>query len=249
MQFWPEKLNFPDIIINSLWSLIAGIVWSTIILIITFILWNSIDIPGWFKASEAGLGTSSIFPLVLSIITLIWTTITMYLTYKLLTLTSETRYKKNIVISWQIAFFAFITFLFFTPVYIYYGIIKYEYIMYIFLVHTLLVTFWTSILIETMNNYRRVLIWLYGSFVWLFVSMILTVLIFTAFSSWAAKLISLVLLLPLINFCITFFKQLFELVYFYYYKYTNMDQLWDIFYQIEMEENELLKEEEEKNAI
>lgn len=249
MQFWPEKLNFPDIIINSLWSLIAWIVWSTIILIITFILWNSIDIPWGFKASEAGLGTSSIFPLVLSIITLIWTTITMYLTYKLLTLTSETRYKKNIVISWQIAFFAFITFLFFTPVYIYYGIIKYEYIMYIFLVHTLLVTFWTSILIETMNNYRRVLIWIYGSFVWLFVSMILTVLIFTAFSTWAAKLISLVLLLPLINFCITFLKQLFELVYFYYYKYTNMDQLWDIFYQIEMEENEQLKEEEEKNAI
>jgi hypothetical protein len=173
----------------------------------------------------------------------------MYLTYKMLNLTSETRYKKNIIISWQIALFAFITFLFITPVYIYAWVIKYDYIMYIFLVHTLIVTFWTSIILEVLNNYRHVLIWIYWSFVWLFISIMISVFIFSSFSTWAAKLISLVLLLPLINFCTTFFKQTFELVYYHYFKYTNLDPLWDIFYLIEAEEKELLKEEEEKNTI
>ncbi len=249
MSFWPQKISFPDILINSLWSLIAWVIWSIVILIITFILGDSINIPGTFKSSEIWLETSSIFPLILSIITLIWTTLTAYLTYKLLNMTSEKRYKKNIIVSWQIAFFAFITYLFVTPVYIYTGLIDYNYIMYIFLVHTLIVIFWTSIILELLNNYRHILIWIYGSFVWLFVSIIITVLIFTSFTSWSAKLISLVVLLPVINFTVTFFKQLFELAYFYYYKLTNQDQLWDIFYQIEMEEKELLREEEEKNSI
>lgn len=249
MSFWPKQITLSDILVNWLWSLIAWIVWSLIILIITFILWNSVDIPGTFQSSQIWLETSSIFPLILSIITLIATTITLYLTYRLLNLTSESKYKRNIVISWQISFFAFIVYLFITPVYIYAGTIDYENIMYVFLAHTLIVIFWTSIILELLNNYRHILIWLYGSFVWLFVSMILTTLIFTSFSTWSAKLMSLVLLLPLINFSVTFFKQLFELAYFYYYKYTNQDQLWDIFYQIEMEEKELLREEEEKNSI
>lgn len=249
VSFWPKQIIFSDILINWLWSLIAWIIWSLIILIITFVLWNSVDIPGTFSSSKIWLETSSIFPLILSIITLIATTITIYLTYKLLTLTAKEKYKNNIIISWQILFFAFILFCFITPVYIYAWLINYEYIMYVFLAHTLIVTFWTSILLELLNNYRHILIWLYWSFVWLFISMILTTLMFTSFSTWTAKLISLVLLLPLINFSVTFFKQLFELAYFYYYKYTNQDQLWDIFYQIEMEETELLREEEEKNSI
>lgn len=249
MSFWPKQITFSDILVNGLWSLIAWIVWSLIILIITFVLWSSVDIPGTFSTAQIWLETSSIFPLILSIITLIATTITLYLTYRLLNLTAEKKYKRNIVISWQISFFAFLVYVFITPVYIYSWSINYEYIMYVFLAHTLIVTFWTSIILELLNNYRHILIWLYGSFVWLFISMILTTLVFTSFSTWSAKLMSLVLLLPLINFSVTFFKQLFELSYFYYYKYTNQDQLWDIFYQIEMEEKELLREEEEKNSI
>lgn len=249
MSFWPNKLEFQEIMINSLWSLIAWIIWSITILIITFSLWNSVNITWTFATSQIWLETSSIFPLILSLITLVWSTLTIYLTYKMLAMTSEKKYKKNIIISWQIAFFALITYIFFTPIYIYAWVIDYNYTMYVFLVHVLMVTFWTSILLEVLNNYRYVLIWIYWSFIWLFVSIILTVLIFTSMDTWAAKLISLVLLLPIINFTTTFFKQLFELVYFYYNRYTNQDQLWDIFYQIEMEEKELLREEEEKNSI
>ncbi len=249
MSFWPKKIQFQEVLINSLWSLIAWIVWSIFILLITFLLWNSVNIPWTFATAQIWLETSSIFPLILSIITLIWTTTTIFLTYKLLNMTSSEKYKKNVVISWQLAFFAFLTYVFITPIYIYAGLLDYEYIMYIFLAHTLLVIFWTSIITELLNNYRHVLIWLYWSFIGLFISITITVLIFTSLDTWIARLISLVLLLPIINFSTTFFKQIFELAYYHYYNYTNLDQLGDIFYQIEMEEKELLRDEEDKNTI
>ncbi len=249
MSFWPKKIEFQEILINSLWSLIAWIVGSVVILLITFLLGNSVNIPWTFAKAQIWIETSSIFPLILSIITLIWTTITIFLTYKLLNMTSNERYKKNIVIAWQLAFFAFLTYLFVTPIYIYSGLIDYDYIMYVFLFHTLIVIFWTSIIIELLNNYRHILIWLYWSFIWLFTSSILTVLIFTSLDTWIARLISLVVLIPVINFSTTFFKQLFQLAYYHYYNYTNLDQLGDIFYQIELEEKEILREEEEKNSI
>jgi len=249
MSFWPSKISFQDVIINSLWSLIAWIVWWIMILFITFLLGNSIDIPGTFATAQIWLETSSIFPLILSIITLIWTTFTIFLTAKLLNMTSNEKYKKNVVISWQLAFFAFIIYLFITPVYIYAWLIDYDYIMYVFLAHTLLVIFWTSLILELLNNYRHILIWLYWSFIWLFVSLTITTVIFTSLETGTARLISLVLLLAIINFTVTFFKQLFELAYYHYYKYTNLDQLGDIFYQIEMEEKEKLRDEEDKNTL
>jgi len=249
MTFWPKKLNFQNILINSLGSLIAGIIGSILILVITFFISNIISIPGTFEQARTGIQTSSIFPILLSIITLIWTTTTIILTYIIAHLTDSERYKKNIIILWQISFFAFLTYLFITPIYIYAGIQDYDNIMIAFLFHTIIVIFGTSIILEILNNYRYILTGVYGSFVGLFISIILTILIFSSFSSGFAKLLSLVLLLPIINFSTTFFKQIFEYLYFHYNKYSNQDQLWDIFYQIEMEEKELLREEEEKNSI
>ena len=249
MWFWPKKLTFSDVLINSIWSLIAWVLWSVIILIITFSIWWIISIPGAFQEASIWIETNAIFPLVLSVITLIWTTITIFLTYIIAHVTNGERYKKNIIILGQIAFFAVMTYLFITPVYLYAGLQNYDYIMYVFLAHALITTFWTSILLEVLNNYRYVLLGLYGSFVGLFISIIITISIFSLFSAWIAKLISLIILLPIINFLITFFKQTFEILYLYYYKMTNQDQLWDIFYQIEMEEKESLREEEEKNSI
>lgn len=249
MGFWPKHTSFQDILVNSLWSLIAWIIWSLLIFMITFALWSYLDITWTFAKAQIWIKAGSIFPLILSIITLIATTLVAYLTYRLLHLTSEEKYKKNIIIWWQIAFFSFITYLFVTPVYIYAGMLNYDYIMYVFLAHAIVITFWTSIILEVMNNYRHILIGIYWSFAWLYISLILTAAIFTSFDEWSAKLISLIILLPIINFSVTFFKQLFELCYFYYYKFTNQDQLWDIFYQIEMEEREILRDEEEKNII
>jgi len=242
-------MKFNDVLINSIGSLIAWIIWSVIIVIITFMIWSIIDIPGTYKEASIWTKTSAIFPIVFSIVTFIWTTICMYLTYMILNMTASEKYKKNIVILGQISFFAIMSYLFITPIYLYAGLTNYNYIMYVFLFHTIIISFGTSIILEVLNNYKHILISIYGSFIALFLSMILTILLFTSFESWTAKLISLVLLLPIINFLITFFKQIFELIYSSYNKYTNLDPLWDIFYQIDLEEKEKQREIDEQNSI
>ena len=249
MAFWPEKQSFSDITINSLWSLLAWIMWSIIIIVITFWLSNSLDIVSSFQSSSVWLKTSSIFPLMLSIITLLWTTVTSFLTYFILNMTAPEKYKKNIVIFWQLAFFQILTYVFITPIYIYTWVLSYDNILIVYLFHILTIMFWTSLILDILNNYRYILIWLYWSFIWLFVSSVFTVIIFTSFTWGYAKLIILVALLPIVNFTTNFFKQLFEILYYMYFKYTSLDQLWDIFYQIELEEKEKLRDEEEKNSI
>ena len=51
------------------------------------------------------------------------------------------KYKKNIIILGQIAFFTFITYLFIVPIYLYAGAIDYDYIMTVFLLHITLIIF------------------------------------------------------------------------------------------------------------
>ena len=250
MSFGPQKLEFKDLWVSSLWALISWIVWSIMILILIFIISSFINISDWFTAGRSWIWeSSSIFPLVLSVITFLVTSIVVFMTYFFLHFANPNRYKKNIIILGQLAFFTFMTYLFFVPAYIYAGLIDYDYIMIVFLVHTVIVMFWTSLILEILNNYRYVLVSVYGSFVWLFVSLIITSLIFSSFDSGNAKLISLLFLLPLINFMQVFFKWLFDLWYYNYNRFTNQDQIWDIFYQIELEEKEALREEEEKNSI
>lgn len=249
MWFWPKKLILSDILINALWSLLAWIMWSIFILIITFALWSTMDIPSTFAQTQIWTKTSSVFPLILSIITFVWTTITVFLTYFILSMTYPDRYKRNVIIFGQIWFFSILTYIFIAPVYIYTWVIDYNNIMIVFLAHTLITTFWTSIILEILNNYRYILIWIYWSFIGLFLSIFFTIFIFTSFTWWYAKLISLLFLLPIINFTTTFFKQIFELWYYHYFKYTAQDNLWDIFSQIELEEKEILRLEEEKNSI
>ncbi len=250
MSFWPRKINFQDILVSSLWAFIAGFLWSLLILVITFFSSGTLNISGTFKDAALWVSdTGSIFPLVLSLITLVGTSISMFLTYILLNLTSPWRYKRSIVVFGQIAFFGILSYIFFTPIYISLWMVKYEYIMYIFIVHTLIVTFGTSIILEIMNNYRHILIWVYWSFIWLFLAAIISIIIFSSFPPGTAKLISLVVILPVVNFSITFFKQIFEIAYYKFHLMSNQDPLGDIFYQIEMEEKEELRLQEEKNLI
>ncbi len=246
---WPRKINFSDLLVNSLWSFLAWIIWSIIIIIITFFLSNSLDIISTFETARIGIKTSPIFPLVLSIITLVWTSLASFLTYKIANMTDWEKYKKNIVIFWQIAFFQLLTYLFLAPVYIYTWLINYDNIMLVYIFHVIIVMFGTNLILEILNSFRYILIWFYGSFLWLFFSSIFSLFVFLSFSWWLAKLIVLALLLPLVNFLISFFKQLFEFIYYYYYKTTALDQLWDIFYQVELEDKEKQREEEEKDII
>ncbi len=247
--FWPRKITIQELFLNSLWSLIAGIIGSLIIIVIMLVFWNVFNVSWKIIDSTLGTTTNNMFPFVLSIIGLVGTSVTMFLSYVFLSLTNSERYKRNGIIAWQIAFFIVLSYIFITPIYIYAWSLSYENIMFVFLWQTLLNAFWTSILIEILNNYRYILTWLYGSFIGLFISIILTLFIFFSFSSWYAKLISLLFLLPLISTTTTFFKQVFEFLYYKYNHFTNLDQLGDIFYQIEIEEKQDFQEAIEKDTI
>lgn len=245
--FGPRKVNFSEIGINSLGAFVSGIIWSIIIFMLIFISSSIIDIPGNLNKVQAWMTTSPIFPFILSLIAFIASSITIFSTYFFLTKTDSSKYKSLIISYSQIAFFIVLTYVFLTPIYIYAWLQNYDNIMYVFLAHILILAFGTHIIAEILNNYKYVLIWIYWSFVWLFSSILFSILIFSNFSDWFAKLMAMLLILPIVNTLIIFFKQLFEMWYYKYHKYTWLDQLGDIHNQIKNEEDEEFREAEALN--
>lgn len=239
---WPRESNIKDVLINSIWGLIAWLIWSIIILIIVTMISGVLDVQWSFEKARMGISTSWIFPFLLSVVAFLASSVMIFSTLMFLSYLDPIKYKKNVIIYGQIAFFLFITYLFITPLYIYTGVKSYDNIMYVFLAHMMILSFGISVLLELLNNYRYVLPGLYSSFISLFLSSFIILSIFFSFDTGDARLFSLLIILPLINTFIIFFKQLFELVYYYYYKLTGMDQLGDIFYQIELEEKEQIRQ-------
>lgn len=249
MSFGPQKVNFQDVALNSLWALISGFIWSILILIIVFATSSFMSVPSTFQQAQLGWATNPMFPFILSFITFFATMISLFISAKILNMTSPEKYKSNNIIYGQLGFFGILTYLCITPIYIYTGLIDYDNIMSVFIIHCIILTFGSSLLLELLNNYRYILTGFYGTFIGLFFTSILVMIIFNSIESWSAKLLSMLIMLPLISTSLVFFKWLFELLYYRYNTVTNMDQLWDIFYQIEQEEKELLREEEEKNTL
>lgn len=244
----PKEVKFFDLGITSAWAVISGVVGSVVLLFVVILSWGLLDVASNFKQATNGLWeNSSMFPLLLSFITFIVTLIVSGITYFFLTLTDPMRYKSTLIHYAQIAFFTLVIYIFLAPVYIYSGIQDYKNIMYVFLLHNLLLSFGIVILLELMNNYRYILLWFYGSFVWLLMTWLLTFLMFSYFWDGYAKLIALLIIMPLINGCVIFFKGVFEMLYFQYYMYFGMDQLGDIFRQIELEEAEIERKSVQQN--
>jgi len=219
-------------------------------LIIVFATSSFISIPAVFDTARLdGWSDNPMFPFILSFITFFTTMVSFFISAVVLHMTDPTRYKKSSVAYGQIGLFWIITYLCITPIYIYIGLINYDFIMVIFIIHCLVLALWTSLILEILNNYRYVLVWVYGSFIGLFITSIVATIIFTSIESGRAKLISLLIILPLVSMSMTLWKGLFELAYYHFHRVTNLDSIGDIFYMIEQEEKELLKEEEHKNSL
>lgn len=249
-SYGPKKVLIQDIAVNALWACISGFLGSIIILLIVFSTSKFIDIAGTFQSANlAGGTTNPMFPFVLSIITFVATLITVLVWTKLLTMTDSEKYKSQGEIYGQIGFFAILLYLCFTPIYIYTGIQNYENILTVFIAHVLLFSFGSSLIIELLNNYRYVLIGLYWNFIALCAASSITLLLFYSMSTGQAKLIIMLIIIPLILTTMSLIKWLFEFLYYSYYKFTNLDGLGDIFYRIEQEERESMQEEEQKNSI
>ncbi len=238
-----------DIWIHTLWALIAGFIWSIVIVLIVFITSSIINIPGTFEQARLGWDTNALFPFILSFITFIASSLSHFLGIKILSLTNPEKYSTNIASYGQFAFFWILCYICMTPVYVYMWLQNYELIMMVFIIHVLTLSFGISLLLEICNSYQHVLVGIYGSFVGLFFAGVITIGIFSSFESWYAKLLSLLIMLPLIQSCLTLVKWCFEWWYYQYYLFTNTDGLWDILYRIEQEAKQQEKEEEMKNNL
>lgn len=249
--FWPKQITIQEVLINSAGSLIAGVLWSVLIIFIMFAFWSILNITENFiqETDAVQTQTNSMFPFMLSFVWFFATTITMFVGYFFLTLTAGERYKKSGIIKGQIAFFLVLSYILIVPLYMYAWVKSYENILYVFLGHTLFVAFGVNIIIEILNNYRYVLTGIYGSFIGFVMSTFFVIFIFFSFTTGYAKLLSIIFLLPLITFSLTFFKELFSLVYYQYNRFTNLDQLGDIFYQIEVDEKADFEEALQKDTI
>lgn len=240
--FWPRKINFTDILISSAWTFVSGLIWSILIVMFVFFISNMMWIPEWLWNKTLWIWWNNpLFPFVLSFITfLVWVFITI-VNYQFLALTDWDKYKKNSVSFWNILFFSVVVYIFFAPIYIYLWIEDYNNIVYIFILHILALAFWEILLLEILNNYRYIMLWFYASFIGLFLTSIFINFLFSVFTTWYAKLLSLLIILPLINWLIVLFKWIFEILYYNYFKFSWNDQLWEIFRQIEVEEKQELR--------
>lgn len=249
IQLTPRKQSITNILINSAWALISWITWSIIIIILTFIISNYYNVVWLLSESNLWVKISPLFPFILSLITLLWVTINSFLSYHVINMTDPEKYKKNSVLFGQMSLLQIIIYILVIPVYIYVGTKNINNIMIVFSFHILLANFWTHLILEVFNNYRYILVGLYGTILWLVLSIWYTLFVFSSFSVSYSKMIILMSLLPISAFIFSLIKQIFELMYYYYYNFTWLDPIGDIFYQIELEEEENLKEEEEKYTI
>lgn len=241
--FGPRKIKLIDIWINSAGGFISWLIWSVILVFIIFLFSWIIDIPQNFESINIWPDwNSSSPPFILSSIAFVVWIIVCTISYYFLTITDSQKYKKTRIHFWQITFFAILMYIFFTPIYIYVWIRDYNNIMYVFMIHILLLFFWENILLELFNNYRYLIVSFYANFIWLLITWIIIFSIFLSFWNWYARLLSLLLILPLINWFLLFFKWMGEFLYYYYFKFSWQDQLWDILKQIQLEEDEEFKQ-------
>ena len=248
-SFWPRNIKISEVAINTLGQLIAWFIGSIIILIIVFASARVLDIGSAISTTWNGPERSTIFPIVLSMITYVGTTASFLLGTKLFQLTDPEKYRPNNIIYSQLVFYGIFVYIFLTPVYLITGGVSGDMLMIVTIIHALVLALGTSIIQEILSNYRYLLLWVYASFVGTFFASAFVILFFTLFESGFARLISLLLILPLIYTSVAFFKWLSELLYARYYNFTNLDPLWDIHMRLEREAAEELKELEEKNIL
>ena len=247
-SFWPRNIRFSEIGLNTLGQLIAGFIGSIIILIIVFAF-------AWFLEfwtiveGSSNNQQNNLFPIVLSLITFVATTASFLLGTKLFQLTDPEKYRPNSIIYSQLVFYGIFVYIFLTPVYLITWWVSYDMLMIVSIIHALVLSLWTSLIQEILSNYRYLLVGVYASFVGTFFATTFVMLFFSLFEGGEARLISLLLILPIIYTSVAFFKGFSELLYARYYNLTSLDPLWDIHLQLEKEAQEELKELEQKNIL
>lgn len=233
----PRKITPIRVVVNSIWVFASWFLWSIIVMAFLFLLSNTFSFNFNTDAWAWWVKEWFMFPFLFSLVVFFSSTITMLFTYFILTITNKENYKKNMVTFFQVIFFSMIIYVAMIPIYLYIWENYYENIFLIFLLHNLLAFLLFSIVLELLNNYSHILLWIYSSFIWTVITLLIIINFWIfEFSRW--KVFLIVFLLPLINLINYTSKQLIEFIYYNYYKYTWNDPIGNVFYQIEKEEKE-----------
>ncbi len=237
MLIRPRFVSPLKLLINSIWVFVSWFLWSIIVMAFLFMLSSSFSFNFDVEASAWWIKEWFLFPFLFSLVVFLGTTITMLFTYFVLSMTNAENYKKNMVTFFHIIFFSTLIYIFMIPIYLYIWDNFYDSIFLIFLFHNLIAFLLFSIVLELLNNYTHIFLWLYSSFLWIIIT-ILLVINFWIFDHSKWKIFLIVFLVPLLNFLNYFSKQIIEIIYYNYYKFTWNDPIGNVFYQIEKEEKE-----------
>ncbi len=226
---WPPRIDYIQVWLTSAWSIISWFVGSIVIIIsIYFFLKNAREIT-W------------VYPFIYAITAFFASLFSAWLNIFLNKTINPDKYKRWSLAFAQIFLFYIFMFIFFLPCYIYATSVRIEYLVYVFSIHMIIAMLWASLFTEILSNYRYVLLWIYWSFIWSLVAILATSVVLLTFQESAKNLYILIWLSILVNFFTNTVRAVFEYVYYIYYSKTWMDQLWDIYYQIELEEKEIVE--------
>lgn len=226
---WPPKTDIINVGLYAAWSIIAWFLWSIIIVVSIYFFLQKAQSFQW------------VYPYIYSMTWFFATLFSAGINIFMNKIVNPNKYKRWIITFAQVFLYSIILYIFIVPVYVYAVYQSPVSLVYVFTVHVVLAVLWSSILTEILSNYRYILLWIYWTFMGAFVSILLSFIVFFTFTESSKNLFILIWLLMLINWAIHTIRALFEFIYYIYYNKTWMDQLWDIFYQIESEEKEIVE--------
>jgi len=225
----PPRIDLIQVWLSAVGSIVSWFVWSIIIILSISLFLQSAKSFVW------------IYPyLYISTVTMAML-ITSAINIFMNKIINPEKYKRWSIVFTQIFLLNIFLYIILIFAYVFVANKNIDYLIYIFSAHVIIAMLGASLLTEILSSYRYVLLGIYGSFIWSLFSILLTTIVFSSLWESNKNLYVLIWLLIIINFATITIKWLFEYLYYIYYKKTWMDQLWDIYYQIELEEKEQLK--------
>lgn len=230
----PPRVDIIQVGLSSLWSIVSGFIGSIIIVLSIYLFLKSAQSFIWIYP-YIYISTVTMAMLITSAINIFMNKII-----------NPEKYKRWSIVFTQVFLLNIFLYIILIFAYVFVANKNIDYLIYIFSAHVIIAMLGASLLTEILSSYRYVLLGIYWSIIWSLFSILLTSIVFLSLWESNKNLYVLIWLLIIINFATISIKSLFEYLYHLYYTKTWMDQLWDIYYQIELEEKEQLKKAQQE---
>lgn len=231
---WPPRIDIIQVWLSAVGSIVSGFVWSIVIILSIYL---------FLQSAKSFTG---VYPYIYISTVTMATLITSAINIFMNKIINPEKYKRWSIIFTQVFLLNIFLYIILIFAYVFVASKSVDYLIYIFSAHVIMAMLGASLLTEILSSYRYVLLGIYGSFIWCLVSIFLTSVVFLSLWESNKNLYVLIWLLITINFATITIKWVFEYLYYTYYTKTGMDQLWDIYYQIELEEKEQLKKAQQE---